>query len=359
MKNTKDMEIIYIDVKDLKPYEKNAKQHPKEQIEQIKTSIKEFGFCDPIGVYGKDNIIVEGHGRFLACKELEIEKVPCIKLDHLTDEERKAYTLAHNKLTMNSDFDYSLLDEELKDIVNIDMSELGFDIPIYEDIEDENNADIKQNERVRTNTAYNMDIIDYENVDGWYQMPVIECDNHIPESLISFNYALSSNEYNKGVHFYIDDYQFERVWNNPDAYIDVLSKYDCIFSPDFSLYTDMPMAMKIWNIYRSRLIGQYYQQCGIKVIPTMSWCEKETFEFCFDGIPEKSIVSVSTIGVKQSKEAFQIWKDGMDEMIKRIKPRAILVYGGKVDYDYKNIKVIYYGNTNTERMKNIGEENED
>ena len=132
--------------------------------------------------------------------------------------------------------------------------------------------------------------------------------------------------------------------------IDILKQYQCILSPDFSLYMDMPMPMKIWNIYRSRAIGQYYQEQGIKVIPTISWAEKETFEFCFDGIPKGSIVSISTIGVKQNKEAFKIWKQGVDELIKRINPSTILIYGGKVDYDYKDIKVIYYKNKVIERM---------
>ena len=142
------------------------------------------------------------------------------------------------------------------------------------------------------------------------------------------------------------------MWNNPSEYIDVLREYDCILSPDFSLYMDMPMPMKIWNIYRSRQIGQYYQSCGIKVIPTLSWAEKETFEFCFKGIPKGSIVSVSTIGVKRNEEALQIWKDGMDAMIQEIQPSTILVYGGKLEYDYGNIQVLYYENKVTERMIN-------
>ena len=109
--------------------------------------------------------------------------------------------------------------------------------------------------------------------------------------------------------------------------------------------------MKIWNVYRSRLIGQYYQSRGIRVIPTVSWGEKETFEFCFDGIEENSIVSVSTIGVKKDAEAFKIWTDGMDELIKRKQPETILVYGGKVEYDFKNTEVVWFDNENTERMK--------
>lgn len=205
-------------------------------------------------------------------------------------------------------------------------------------------ANEKVNQRNRTNNIYNLEIYDEFNTEGKYQMPIINNDNYIPNDLIGFNYAKTNKEKKTGIHFYLDDYQFERIWKCPSDYIDMLKSYECILSPDFSLYMDMPIAMKIWNIYRSRLIGQYYQSCGIKVIPTISWAEEETFEFCFDGIPEGSVVSVSTVGVKRDNEAVKIWKQGMDAMIERIKPSVILVYGSPIDYDYKDIKVIYYKN---------------
>ena len=127
------MEIIKINIKDLTPYKNNAKIHTKEQIEQIKKSINDFGMNDPIAVWGKENIIVEGHGRLEALKELGYEEIECIRLDHLTEEERKAYTLAHNKLTMNTDFDFEILNEELGSIVDIDMQDFGFE---YQDEEE-------------------------------------------------------------------------------------------------------------------------------------------------------------------------------------------------------------------------------
>ena len=88
--------------------------------------------------------IVEGHGRLIACKELGYTEVPIIRLDHLSDEERKAYTLAHNKLTMNSDFDIDILNSELDDILNIDMSDFGFDLDL--DLEDEEEKEIIEDE---------------------------------------------------------------------------------------------------------------------------------------------------------------------------------------------------------------------
>ena len=120
------MEIIEMQLSELTPYKFNAKKHPKEQVKQIKKSIQEFGFNDPIAVWGEKNIIVEGHGRYLAANELGMENVPVIRLDNLTDEERKAYTLAHNKLTMNSDFDLEMLEVEMSSIQSLDMSDFGF-----------------------------------------------------------------------------------------------------------------------------------------------------------------------------------------------------------------------------------------
>lgn len=119
------LKVDYIPIEQLKPYEKNAKIHTPEQIEQIKKSIQEFGMNDPIGIWGEDNLIVEGHGRLQACKELGMKEVPVIRLDDLTDEQRRAYTLVHNQTTMNTGFNMVILDEEL-DNIDIDMSELGF-----------------------------------------------------------------------------------------------------------------------------------------------------------------------------------------------------------------------------------------
>lgn len=124
------LKIEYVGIDTIKPYENNAKLHPDEQIQQIKSSIEQFGMDDPIGIW--KNEIVEGHGRYIACKELGMTEVPVIKLDHLTNEERKAYALAHNQLTMNSGFDIDILNEELLNFDTIDMSEFGFFIETEE-----------------------------------------------------------------------------------------------------------------------------------------------------------------------------------------------------------------------------------
>ena len=130
------MQIETVDIESLKPYEKNAKQHPKEQIERIKKSIEMYGNNDPIAVWGDENIIIEGHGRLIAMKELGFTKAEIIRLDHLTDKERREYTLVHNQLTMNTDWDFEKLREELD---NLDFGDFdfGFDHDLDEPFEDE------------------------------------------------------------------------------------------------------------------------------------------------------------------------------------------------------------------------------
>lgn len=121
-----DLKIEYMSTAELKPYANNAKIHTEEQIEEIKKSIEQFGMNDPIAIW-KNNEIIEGHGRLIACSELGIEQVPVIRLDGLTDKQRKAYMIVHNKLTTNTGFDNDVLGIELKDIMGeIDMTELGF-----------------------------------------------------------------------------------------------------------------------------------------------------------------------------------------------------------------------------------------
>ena len=123
------LKIEYVPIDSIKPYSRNAKLHPQEQIEQIKESIRQVGFRDPIGIWHGE--IVEGHGRHIAAKELGMETVPVIKLDDMTDEERRAYMLIHNQTTMNSGWDFTLLEEELASF-DIDMSAFGFELEYCE-----------------------------------------------------------------------------------------------------------------------------------------------------------------------------------------------------------------------------------
>ena len=127
-----ELKIEYLPIKALKPYEKNTRKHEKKDIDNIARSIEKFGMNDPIGIW-KDNIIVEGHGRLLACKQMGMTEVPCVRLDHLTDEQRRGYAIAHNATAELSEWDLDILPDELADL---DLGDFDFDFGI-EDEEEE------------------------------------------------------------------------------------------------------------------------------------------------------------------------------------------------------------------------------
>lgn len=134
-------ELKIVKIEDIKLYEKNAKNHPEWQIEQIKNSIKEFGYNDPIAI-DENNIIVEGHGRYIALKELGYEQIEVLKLSHMSNEQKKAYIIAHNKTCMNTGFNLETLEEELKSISELDLTPTGFTEFEIEDMLNIKNSDI-------------------------------------------------------------------------------------------------------------------------------------------------------------------------------------------------------------------------
>ena len=128
-----ELKIEYIEIDKLTPYDKNTRKHEKFDVDVIAKSIEKYGFDDPIGIWSDKNIIVEGHGRLLAAKQLGMDKVPCIRLDHLTDEQRREYAIMHNKSAEQSDWDFDLLSEELADL---DLDDFGLDWGLPEDEEE-------------------------------------------------------------------------------------------------------------------------------------------------------------------------------------------------------------------------------
>jgi hypothetical protein len=179
--------------------------------------------------------------------------------------------------------------------------------------------------------------------DGVFEIPKIEKEELKLENVELIGYdKLSENETDKIVHFFLDDYKFEVMWNDPEPRIERLKKYKAVLAPNYSIYTEMPLSLKVYNTLRSRWCGAFWQSKGITVIPNVSWGDSTTFEFCFDGIEEGSIVAVGTIGCKRSKLAFM---RGYNEMLKRIKPSAIICYGSPFEEMEGNIIPIDYNST--------------
>ena len=157
--------------------------------------------------------------------------------------------------------------------------------------------------------------------------------------LEGFNFALKEKHPKGiGVHFFLHDYQFERVWKYPDRYIDVLKKFAFVLSPEFSPYADMPKALKIYNVYRNRWCGRFWQEWGIKVIPTVTWSSQDVLEYCMDGIPKYSTIAISTMGEGRWANWSQLRKN-WDYIMQTLEPETVLLYGK----DLKELKgnVVY------------------
>jgi hypothetical protein len=160
-------------------------------------------------------------------------------------------------------------------------------------------------------------------------------------SLLGFNNTHTTEESEKRrsmtVHFFLEDSQFDEVWNNPSKQLKKLSQYAQLLSPDFSVYTNMPEPLQIYNTFRNRWCAAYWQYNCQVVIPTITWGRENTFAFCFDGIEEGCVVAVSTIGALDNKETFML---GYREMCARIKPEAVVSYGNRLEGMENLAKVI-------------------
>ena len=199
------------------------------------------------------------------------------------------------------------------------------------------------NQRWRTVSTYNLDILNGLPLSPGWEMPVIRREDYLPSALIGLNEINTAKATPEStVHFFLDDYQFERLWTRPRMYADMLSRFACVLSPDYSLYMDMPAPLKIWNTYRSRTLGAYYQARGIRVIPTISWAGPESFTYCFVGIERGGTVAVSTVGVVRDASARRTWRQGADAMVKALAPKRILIYGKQIEFDARGAEVVTY-----------------
>ena len=188
----------------------------------------------------------------------------------------------------------------------------------------------------------NLSWFDPGKAGGSFQMPYINKVHFCPNQLIRFPEAMKLSHYSAGIHFFIDDYRIEPLWRNIEKYIPKLKKYAAVLSPDFSLFSDMPVAQQIWNTYRSRLVASILQRMGLTVIPTVSWAGEKSYRFCFDGIEKKGIVAVSTVGTKKSVKDRKLFSEGIKQMITVLSPYAIIIYGSLPEYDFGGMKIFHF-----------------
>lgn len=334
-------------IEDLRFDDKNFNKHTQKGMGMLEKSLQQFGAGRSI-LIDKDNNIIAGNGIVEAAGQVGLDKVKIIETD---GTEIVAVKRTDVSLDSAQGREMALADNATA------AADLAWDEPIIEEAAEQWGFNIEKwgldfsaephdyfgDERERTYKSTNLDKYDAKRANNKYGFPVLHgYKGNPPDEIIGFNEAKTAQNKFVGVHFFIDDYQFERVWNDPDKYEELLGDFDCIFTPDFSLYTDMPLAMKIWNVYRSRMIGQIYEDSGLNVVPTLSWAGEDTLDFVFDGLPKESMYAVSTVGVMRSEETKALWIAGVQKAIEVLNPHIILLYGPDIEFDWGDIEVKKY-----------------
>lgn len=202
-------------------------------------------------------------------------------------------------------------------------------------------------------------------LDGKYQIPVVPPCNldYLPEDSVDFEDSFRRNLKNHrklNVNFYIDDSKFVRFWNNSDKYMEHLKCFHSVMMPDFSISTGekgMPFALNLYNKYRNHALAWYMHMNDIKVIPSVSIADKDSYDWCFDGLPQNSILSVCTNGRIKAKESRIEFCEGFKVMVDKLHPTKVIIVGRIPDELNTDVDIVNFKTRNqkiNERMGNDG-----
>ena len=198
------------------------------------------------------------------------------------------------------------------------------------------------NQRMRSVELYNMDILDAD--------PKLEPVDVIPKRMIGFNYARSMYIADACVHFFLDDYQFERIWQFPTRY-GYLRKAASVCLPNWSMWVDAPRELQRWNAYRNTAVGAWWQKNGMTVIPVLMWADEASYEWCFDYTPKHSTVAVCAKGTQKSREGKLSFARGMARALEVCEPNRVLLVG-HADFDFSGVELVRYADGQIERFDN-------
>ena len=161
-----------------------------------------------------------------------------------------------------------------------------------------------------------------------YDIPLIMPEDYEPVEWVSFKQGKELYKCkNYGMHFFISDYQFQNIWKDMEKYRHLFLRFGAVMTPDFSLYTNWPIMVQMWNHYRKHVIGAWMQSIGCKVYPTITWSDERSYDFCFDGEPFASTICVSSVGTQKNKESKRLFIAGYEKMMEVLMPETILFYG--------------------------------
>lgn len=199
----------------------------------------------------------------------------------------------------------------------------------------------KNSTKLRTKTLLNLHLHCNFSTEGKEDMPILyPYNSSLPNIFIPFS-ERNKGPLSCGIHCYLYDYFIEQTWKMPSRIISCLQKYPCVIGPDFSLFVDMPRAINIWNVYRNRWVTSFWQSHSINAIPSASWGNADSFDYCFDGLPKNSIIAIGHTAIGKDKSYKRLFRMGVETLIERKQPTKLLIYGLPLDFN-PNIEVVYY-----------------
>ncbi len=186
---------------------------------------------------------------------------------------------------------------------------------------------------------------------GMLDLPKIKpYEGRLPRFLIPFHQARKAAYRQAFVHFYIDDYSYECLWNTPDRYLPMLRSFEGVIGTDFSQLADMPYPQRLWNCYRNRLIGQWMQGNGINYIHNVTWSLPDSYDYSFSGLPQRDVIAINCNGIIGTDCSKYLWRRGYEEALARLNPRAIVRYGARMPGENEDIS-IYFQNERLSRLR--------
>jgi len=276
-KRTESLNIVYKSVSDLIPAEYNPRQLTKAQHKALKDSLTRFGFVDPVLVNihpDRHNIIIGGHQRCRVAAEMGIDTVPCVELS-LTLDQEKELNVRLNKNTGEWDFDALANWFEQEDLLKWGFEEKDLGLKDFLEAEEEEQE---------VPSKWVPDCLFASN--NTYEIPTLEPifpSDNLPIPFVPYGWQSRDSKNPGTYHFYVDDYRFEAIWDNPNKVID--SSCLAIVEPNLSLFNETPISYGLHLIYKKRWIARYWQQYGINVIIDLNVSPKFA-EYNTLGIPD-------------------------------------------------------------------------
>lgn len=355
-------------LKDLKPHPKNPREFTQKGMKDLENSINSIGFMQPINI-NQDGVILSGHARTLKLKEMGETEVDVYVPDRMLTPKQEEEVLVRANANTAGKWDWDLLANnfELEEI-----NEWGLEVPdmrIEEEEDLEEEQGIKEDSVLQYNSfalfgrhnAYDIPLLkenmlfdgdiddlffDKSQLEDDFQSKTMLCLEGGRVSLKKYDFALKNNI----VGFFADDFRFEKVWNNAIELMEFYKENEvkALLTPNFSLWADEPLPFQILSTYKTQWCGRFWQEAGMKVVPTLNFSTKESYDFCFLGVPKETPLVFFQVRNPANQKEIDIALQGIEEAHKIINFKKAYFYGaGKTK---KSSELINQISSNFERV---------